>query len=138
MAPLTYVDEVSLIRAWANSVPGLAGGSNPGNPVRDGFHLSNRESPAGGIYGVVFLNDSGDDPSGALGQHNVSCSLWGPNLESAQRAATAYANACLALAAAPVTVSGVRLLYAANVSKVWSPDRGHARFVVTADFGTGT
>lgn len=135
MTGQVFVDELGTVRTWLNSRAALVG---PGNPVRDGFHLSQRDSPGNGIYGVLTLVDAGDDTSGALGEATISCSLWAANIEAATRAANGYANTLQGLVMAPyLHTDGSKLLWAANVHKSYSPDRGHPRFIVSADFSIG-
>jgi hypothetical protein len=122
------------VRAWS-MVAGFAG---PGKPLTNGLHLSVRESPAQGTFGVLTRAGGTDEPGGMpFDTPRLSASIWGPNKAATAAAAVAYANALRGLAASPVTVTTaggqqIRLNMAGEVTVVESPDRDRPRYVVDA------
>jgi hypothetical protein len=129
--------------AWVNAHPGLVG---PGNPLAGGAYLGAQvRSPANGAYAVgsrlsqavpaVVAED------GSVDVARITALIYGGTVGSAEAAATAYANAVLALTGAPVLMgdSGVKCLASDNLSGpmyVEQPSGGGEQFTfeVAADF----
>jgi hypothetical protein len=107
-----------------------------------GAHLS--ADPLHGARNVCYalLNQVGG--STALGAENpdqrarISARIYGPSKEAASLAATAYANALVALATGgPVAVTGALIVTVdpdTIAGPLWTPDFGEPRYLVDADF----
>jgi hypothetical protein len=137
--PATFADAEGAAKAWINTLTDLVG---QGKPLAKGAHLS--ADPLHGARNVCYalLNQVGG--STALGAENpdqrarISARIYGPSKEAASLAATAYANALVALATGgPVAVTGALIVTVdpdTIAGPLWTPDFGEPRYLVDADF----
>lgn len=134
----TYVDAEAAVAAWVNSLTDTLVGVN--NPLAKGAHLHELHGAAKVCYARLTL--IGGSPT--LGVENpdhrarISASVYGPNKESATRAAIGYANALLTLDGRSqqlgVSVVGLVVDSDSITGPFWSPDKAGPRLICDADF----
>lgn len=132
-----FTDAEGALVAWAKTRTATLTGLT--HPLTNGLHISLRESPGAGTYGVVSRVTSGEEPGGMpYDTPSLSVSVWGPTKERAEKAARALANEIAGIRRAAVTTSAgdsLVILYGTGVTVLQSPDGPHPRYIVDAEFG---
>lgn len=133
---VTYADAEKALADWVNAQTADLVGT--GKPLTKGALLNRMR----GAAQVCYLYVSQVGGSHAFGAESpdlrarMGGQVFGPNKESAARAATAYAEALTAkLAGTSYTVAGVAtILVADNITgPLWAPDRDEPRYLVDVD-----
>ena len=132
--PTVYLDVEGALKAWVNAQTALVGS---GKPLPLGAHLGRPlRSPARGSYVLLSRVGGGPDPTADanVDQARISGAVYGTTLHAASLAAAAYAN-LLAAVAAPVAVTGGRLMAVTDISgPLYIPDGDEERYLVDAVF----
>lgn len=134
----TYVDAAGAVAAWVNTRTDTLVGVN--NPLTKGAHLHELRGAAKVCYALLTL--IGGSPT--LGVENpdhrarISAAIYGPNQESATKAAIGYANALLTLDGRPQPLGVTALCLVVDPDSItgpyWSPDQAGPRLICDADF----
>lgn len=109
-----FVDAEGILRTYLNGLTTLVGN---GQEFLLGFFLRRPRSPYKGAYGLISRVGGSDAwNEAAADQPRISVSIFAPTKQAALIGAVAYANTLRTLAAAPPTVTGVRIMAADNIT----------------------
>lgn len=137
--PGVTVDAEGGVRSWLNADTALCG---TGGVISNGFHLEVRQAPSQGTVGILTRNGGGPHPQAQpFDQARLQAEIYGPNRESAARAARMYIrkleNVAAAPGSAPALVDGetIRVVTVSEIQgPLWQPDNGYPRYIVQATF----
>jgi hypothetical protein len=129
----TYVDSVSVIRAWINGRTATLVGA--GHPLQKGAHLKHLDGAASATYALIEeitalrSDDAAEDPDM---MSVLSAQVYGGTREAATAAAVALAEELSSqLCGCQAAVTGALIFVADDIQgPTWAPDNDVPRLIV--------